>query len=358
MTRLRLDHASDMRYHHKRVGRVPNFNWNRDNRQANLNWNDPDNRNDNYGVRSVARVSASSRYEFCFIHPPSMRPTSRTILCVWNIRVSFAAFNSRKSRNLKSSISCWLEAVRRKDIFICFGAFFARMSCSSSLSVVFSALAPKEYRHFFSQWAVMSEIDLYASYVRSMIGNDSIDLRLENIWQSWFLFRRGKKRSREIIAFEYYLEKNLAELHDDLIRDTYTPGGYRFFEVTDSKRRTIAVTPIRDRVVHRLLYEYLVTVFDHRFVYDAWSCRKRKGTFGALVRANTFFHSHPTWFVWRADITKFFDHVDRETLSIFLRRRISDPIALTLLERIISTSPEPKEHRAPERERERERERE
>lgn len=177
-------------------------------------------------------------------------------------------------------------------------------------------------------------------------------MNLENIWQSWFLFRRGKKRSREIIAFEYYLEKNLAELHDELARGAYTPSPYRFFEVTDSKRRTIAVTPIRDRVVHRLLYEYLVDIFDKRFVYDAWSCRKRKGTLGALTRAQSFFHAQPSWFVWRADITKFFDHVDREVLLDLLKRRVSDPKTLALLGCVIANSPKPKQRIAPERERE------
>ena len=56
---LRLDHASDMRYHHEFVGRVPNFNWNRDNRQALLGWRDSDDRDDYCGVRPVARVSVA-----------------------------------------------------------------------------------------------------------------------------------------------------------------------------------------------------------------------------------------------------------------------------------------------------------
>ncbi|MBI4599849.1 group II intron reverse transcriptase domain-containing protein [Candidatus Uhrbacteria bacterium] len=184
-----------------------------------------------------------------------------------------------------------------------------------------------------------------------MIGSDSIDLGLENIWRSWFLFRKGKKRSNEITRFEYRLEENLFRLHGDLIRGIYQPGPYRSFEVTDTKRRTIAVTQIRDRVVHRLLYEHLVTIFDRRFVYDAWSCRKGKGVTGAIARAQSFLRNHPDWFVWRADITKFFDHIERVILLNCLRRRISDTKALELFSRIIAHAPDPKPH-ARERERE------
>jgi retron-type reverse transcriptase len=93
--------------------------------------------------------------------------------------------------------------------------------------------------------------------------------------------------------------------------------------------------------VHRLLYEYLVKIFDRRFVYDVWSCHKGKGVTGAITRAQSFLRKHPDRFVWRADITKFFDHVDREILFSFLQRRISDTQALELLSRIITHSPKP-----------------
>lgn len=84
--------------------------------------------------------------------------------------------------------------------------------------------------------------------------------------------------------FSYYLEENLRKLQTDLENGHYTHGGYKTFIVTDNKRREISVASVRDRVVHRILYEYLVPIYDKTFIYDAWSCRKDKGLLGAIER--------------------------------------------------------------------------
>jgi RNA-directed DNA polymerase len=108
------------------------------------------------------------------------------------------------------------------------------------------------------------------------MGNSCIDLGLSNIWQSYFKFKKGKKLSQELENFNYYLEENLRALHRDLNSGEYKHGQYRKFVVTDNKRREISVARIRDRVVHRLIYEYLCGIFDKTFIFDAWSCRKTR----------------------------------------------------------------------------------
>src|SRR3989339_178945 len=120
----------------------------------------------------------------------------------------------------------------------------------------------------------------------SIVENDKnkIDFGLGNIYQSWFKFKRGKKKTRELEYFSYHLEDNLWRLHLNLNDGHYLPGPYRHFTVADGKRRDIAVVGMRDRVVHRLVYEYLVEIYDKVFTYDVWSCRKNKGLSGALAR--------------------------------------------------------------------------
>ena len=164
-----------------------------------------------------------------------------------------------------------------------------------------------------------------------------INLTLENIWRSWWRFRRGKRRTQELDTWQYYLEDNLFRLNTDLNNGVYRHGSYRRFTVSDTKRRDIAVASVRDRVVHRLIYDYLVGIFDKTFIYDAWSCRKGKGLLGAIVRSQESLHSFPHGYVWRADITKFFDHVQHVTLRYCLRRKISDLKTLGLLDGIIAS---------------------
>jgi RNA-directed DNA polymerase len=171
-----------------------------------------------------------------------------------------------------------------------------------------------------------------------MTGSDSIigiDLSLKNIWQSWFNFRKGKKYSFELHGFQYNLEKNLFKLFADLNSGKYKHGGYSNFIVCDNKRREISVACIRDRVVHRLIYDYLNKIYDKTFIYDAWSCRVGKGLLGAIERTQGFLKGNFTSFIWKADIKKFFDSVDHGVLLNILKLRIKDIKTFEILKDII-----------------------
>ena len=126
-------------------------------------------------------------------------------------------------------------------------------------------------------------------------------------------------------------------LQTSLVNGRYKHGEYMHFEVNDSKRREIAVAPVRDRVVHRLLYDYLEPIWDKVFIYDAWSCRKGKGLHAATNRTAGFVHKYSNCWVWRADITKFFDSVDQAVLLSLIRRRISCQDTIQIIEEVLSS---------------------
>src|SRR3989339_362450 len=170
-----------------------------------------------------------------------------------------------------------------------------------------------------------------------MIGKESIDLGLENIYESWFAYRKGKKPFPDLDYFQYNLEGELHALHTDLSNGVYKHGKYRKFIVTDNKTREISVASVRDRVVHRLFYDYLVEIFDGIFIFDAWSCRRNKRLIGAIDRTQSFIGKYANGFVWRADIRKFFDNVDHGVLLQLLKRKIQDEKTLFLLKEIIDS---------------------
>lgn len=170
-----------------------------------------------------------------------------------------------------------------------------------------------------------------------MTDNSSIDTSVTNMWRTWRAFRRGKKPSRAILAFEADLERQLLLLVHDITTGTYRHGTYIHKIVNEKKRRDIQVATVRDRVVHRLLYDYLVGRVDARFDPDVWSCRSGKGLHGAIRRAQQLASRHQNAWVCRADVRKFFDHVDHLVLRQCLVRIIHDDTALWLADEIVAS---------------------
>ena len=170
-----------------------------------------------------------------------------------------------------------------------------------------------------------------------MIGSSSMDFSLSNFWRCWHKFLRGKKLSQEIQTFQYYLESNLFYLQRELDSGLYRHGGYRVFVVRENKKRTISVAAVRDRIVHRLAYEFLVFIYNRTFIFDVWSCRKEKGLTDAIERSQKFLNAYPDGYVWRADITKFFDNVAHKILIKMLERKVTHPKDIKLLKEIITS---------------------
>lgn len=111
---------------------------------------------------------------------------------------------------------------------------------------------------------------------------------IENIFQAWSEFRKGKRKRKDVQIFERYLEDNLFNLHQALKKKTYKHGQYKSFYVHDPKQRHIHKAEVADRIVHHLLYKFLYSVFNKTFIYDSYSCRLNKGTHKGVKRLKKF----------------------------------------------------------------------
>ncbi|HZL07609.1 MAG TPA: reverse transcriptase/maturase family protein [Candidatus Dormibacteraeota bacterium] len=158
------------------------------------------------------------------------------------------------------------------------------------------------------------------------------------VYKAWLAFRKGKKPTGSIDRFAFGLENYLAHLSDELTNKSYAHGGYKEISLTEKKRRDLAVASVRDRVVHRLLYDHLLVKFDTGFDPDVWSCRTGKGLHKCLDRTQKLLRKYDASYVWRADITKFFDTVDQKVLVGCLTRRIGhDETAMWLCQEAIDS---------------------
>jgi retron-type reverse transcriptase len=159
----------------------------------------------------------------------------------------------------------------------------------------------------------------------------------ELVYAAWRAFRCGKRRSSVIDDFSYHLTAKLLDLTWQLDSGAYHHAAYYRISVQEKKRRDVNVATVRDRVVHRLVYDELVRIFDDSFDYDVWSCRINKGLHKCLVRTKNLLGRYQSAYVWRMDIAKFYDHVDHATLLKCLRRRLNDRHLLGLCDEIIGS---------------------
>ena len=165
---------------------------------------------------------------------------------------------------------------------------------------------------------------------------------IENLFQAWDEFKKGKRRKIDVQTYERNLEDNLFELHRRLKNKTYKHGGYQEFWVNDPKRRRIHKAVVEDRIVHHLLYKYLYDVFDKTFIYDSYSCRIGKGTHKAVKRLEAFSrklsrnYTQDFWAL-KLDIKQFFANVDYQILKQLIRKKVTDGGILRLLDEVIDS---------------------
>lgn len=169
-------------------------------------------------------------------------------------------------------------------------------------------------------------------------------ISIENLFQAWDEFKKGKRKRKDVQRFERNLEDNLFDLHQLLKSKTYQHGNYQSFYVQDPKQRHIHKAQVVDRIVHHLLYKYLYEVFDKTFIYDSYSCRLEKGTHKGIKRLEKFVrivsnnYTKDCWAL-KLDIRKFFASVDHQVLINLLKKKIEEPNISRLLKEVIDSFP-------------------
>ena len=162
--------------------------------------------------------------------------------------------------------------------------------------------------------------------------------------QAYYDCRRSKRNSDSALAFEMDLERNLIELHNDLIAGTYRPGRSICFVVTRPKAREVWAAAFRDRVVHHLLYNHVAPRFYASFIADSCACIPGRGTLYAAKRLESKIRSaSQNWsrpiFYLKCDLANFFVAIDKEVLRRQLAAKINEPWWLALAEQILMHDP-------------------
>jgi RNA-directed DNA polymerase len=157
----------------------------------------------------------------------------------------------------------------------------------------------------------------------------------DNLYAAYRAARRGKRDKLQVFAFEFAYEDELLRLQEELAAQTYCPGPYTSFHITDPKRRLISAAPFRDRVVHHALCQVIEPIFERRFICDSYANRVGKGTHRALDRCQEF--SRRYRYVLQGDIEQCFASIDHSVLRGLLARPIADARCMWLIDRILDS---------------------
>ncbi|MDL2288763.1 reverse transcriptase/maturase family protein [Oscillospiraceae bacterium OttesenSCG-928-F05] len=156
---------------------------------------------------------------------------------------------------------------------------------------------------------------------------------------------KGKRKYRkEAIVFDMARERNLVELWRMLKNETYRPGEYIQFEVTEPKRRRVSAPRIRDKIIQFAVHLVLWDIYEPVFIKDTFACLDERGTHRAVDRVQHYMRQckwqHGDCWIIKGDVRKFFYRIDRELLKKLLRKKIKDEKFIRLLDLILDSSPE------------------
>ncbi len=167
-------------------------------------------------------------------------------------------------------------------------------------------------------------------------------ITLENIYEAWKDFSKGKTNKNDVIKFKMNLEDELLKLYSDLKNKRYKHGAYSSFIVNEPKQRVINKALVRDRVVHRLLYNYLLSRFNRTWLDCSYSCRPGFGQHLAIEKARLGImkfsgnYSRESWVI-KCDIKKFFDNIDQNILYSLICEKVDDGDIRRIIKEILES---------------------
>ena len=146
---------------------------------------------------------------------------------------------------------------------------------------------------------------------------------------------KGKRRRRDVAWFLFTQDRQLADLHDELVNDRFEPSALHLVGIRDPKPRLIARVPIRDRVLHTAIVQLIEPIFSPSFSPDDYACRRGYGAHRAVLRLWELLRRFR--YVLHLDIKNYFPSISTDILRHLLSRRLHDERFLELLDRLFTS---------------------
>jgi len=129
------------------------------------------------------------------------------------------------------------------------------------------------------------------------------------------------------------LSRNLCDLHEQMRSMRYRHQPVRRVHIPKDKGKTrpIGISCIADKVVQGALCEVLEAIYEPVFFDGSFGFRRERSAHDALRALNRVLYAGKVRVILEADITSFFDSIDRRMLMEMLRERVVDTSFLRLV---------------------------
>lgn len=136
-------------------------------------------------------------------------------------------------------------------------------------------------------------------------------------------------------------KKKLLRLEKRLKTQTYNPGRSICFVVTEPKIREIFAADFEDRIAHHLLVRRLEPLWESKFIYQSYACRKNKGAVKAVLDLKKTIKKRFLFsgYYLQIDIRAFFMSIDKKILFALIQKKLKNPSLLWLTQKIIFHNP-------------------
>nr|DAL36719.1 MAG TPA_asm: group II intron reverse transcriptase/maturase [Bacteriophage sp.] len=145
----------------------------------------------------------------------------------------------------------------------------------------------------------------------------------------------GKRMTWGYLEFKEYAELNLERLQSEIINGTWRQGGFREFIVYEPKPRSIHALEFKDRVAQHALVNVIGPIFEKTLMPGTFACREGMGTHAGVRHVQAGLRRTGATHFLKTDYSKFFPSVDRAVLHELIRKKISCPQTLSLIEAML-----------------------
>lgn len=133
----------------------------------------------------------------------------------------------------------------------------------------------------------------------------------EELVKAYFSCRRAKRYTYQAFKFELNYPVYLQQLYKELISDEYKPSPEVAFIIDKPKIREVFAAEFKDRIVHHIFINRIISATESYFSDASYNCRKFRGNINACKKLQEYMCGEDMWCL-SLDIEAFFTSINRE----------------------------------------------